>query len=329
MRPKANLMKKPESNVLPVSIDSYEEYEILKVKIEIFENAAKQIIRRHELPFGSTLTIFSEGTNIVFAHGDHSVIKIFPPFHYDQYKAELLVLEHINKKLSVMTPKVEYYGDVSGWPYIVMTKIQGTLLEELWDKMEFSNKIIIIRELGSLIHEAHSLPTHGLEEIDCHWPSFIDRQINSCMHKHQLDMPEPLLAQIPIYLESINELLININKPVFLTGEYTPMNILVSQIAGVWHIAGLIDFGDAMLGLPEYDLLGPGVFLIQGNKQLLIEFLAAYGYSQDRMTPTLSHQLTALTLLHKYSNLNIQIRIKDWKSRIHSLEDLQKLVWGL
>lgn len=107
------------------------------------------------------------------------------------------------------------------------------------------------------------------------------------------------------------------------------MNILVIQTEGVWHIAGLIDFGDSMLGLPEYDLLGPGVFLIQGNKYLLKEFLISYGYSDDKMTPALSHQLTALCLLHKYSNFNVQIRIKDWRSKVHNLEDLEKLIWGL
>ena len=315
------------TNTLP-SIGSFEEYEKLKVKIEIFENAAKEIIHRHQLPIGLSLKIFSEGTNIVFDYGDQKVIKIFPPFHYDQFKAEVLVLQHIQGKLSVETPAVEHYGDISGWPYIVMSKIPGTLLEELWDEIEFSNKMIIIRELGSLIHEAHSLPTYGLEEIDSHWPQFIKKQINSCQEKHQLDLPKPLLEEIPTYLESINKLLVQINKPVILTGEYTPMNFLVNQVDGVWHIAGLIDFGDAMLGLPEYDLLGPGVFLIQGDKHLLREFLTSYGYSQDMMTPLLSHQLTALMLLHKYSNLNVQIRIKDWKSKINNLNDLEKLVWG-
>lgn len=82
-----------------------------------------------------------------------------------------------------------------------------------------------------------------------------------------------------------------------------------------------------MLGLPEYDLLGPGVFLIQGDKQLLKTFLMAYGYSS--MTETLSYQLTALLLLHKNSNLNIQIRVQDWKSKVSTLKDLQNLIWGL
>jgi len=127
---------------------------------------------------------------------------------------------------------------------------------------------------------------------------------------------------------SIKEALPKIKQPVILTGEYTPMNFLVKQVDGVWHISGLIDFGDAMLGLPEYDLLGPGAFLIQGDKQLLREFLTSYGYLPNEMTEMLSHQLMALMLLHQYSNLNIQVRIPNWKEKVASLKDLENLVWG-
>jgi hygromycin-B 7''-O-kinase len=47
-----------------------------------------------------------------------------------------------------------------------MSQLEGTILEGLWDKLDHSNKIFIICELGSLIHEVHSLPTEGLEAID-------------------------------------------------------------------------------------------------------------------------------------------------------------------
>jgi len=106
------------------------------------------------------------------------------------------------------------------------------------------------------------------------------------------------------------------------------MNFLVKQVSGIWHVSGLIDFGDAMLGLPEYDLLGPGTFLIQGDKILLKEFLISYGYSQEKLTVTLSNQLTVLMLLHRYSNLNIQIRIDNWINKVTSIKELENLVCG-
>jgi hygromycin-B 7''-O-kinase len=84
-----------------------------------------------------------------------------------------------------------------------------------------------------------------------------------------------------------------------------------------------------MLGYFQYDLLGPGAFLIQGDKELLKAFLSSYGYLPHQLNAELSHQLTALMLLHKYSNLEVQVRIEGWKSKASSLKELESLVWGI
>ncbi|MDF3054977.1 MAG: hypothetical protein K0Q74_884 [Gammaproteobacteria bacterium] len=316
-----------EKPILPL-IHSFEEYEKFKQQTESLEDAAKKIIYRHQLP-DLPLALFSEGTNVVFAYGKNQVIKIFPPFHQNQYQSERLVLQQVQNKLPVKTPTLQYHGELSGWPYIVTSQLQGTLLETLWEGMSHANKATILSELGTLIKEVHALPIDGLEAIDSHWEQFIEKQIAHCVKQHQSNqLPEELLQQIPDFLDSAKAILPKINRPVILTGEYTPMNLLVKQLDGTWHIDGLIDFGDAMLGLPEYDLLGPGAFLIQGDKALLKNFLIAYGYTREKLTKNLSRQLTTLMLLHQYSNLNIQVRIAGWEKKVKTIEDLENLVWG-
>ncbi|CDZ76133.1 Phosphotransferase enzyme family protein [Legionella massiliensis] len=308
------------------TIQTFEGYEKLKQHIE--NDLARVIIHKHQLPEAS-LALFSDGTNIVFSYGE-KVIKIFPPVHQDQFESERLVLKSLEGKLSIKTPTLEHEGEIFGWPYLIISKLEGTNLETLWETMPYSNKVVILRELGALIREVHALPTEGLETIDCSWPRFLEKQIANCVEQHRSKgLPTALLQQLPTYLNSGKEILPEFKKAVILTGEYTPMNFLVINVDAVWHINGLIDFGDAMLGLPQYDLLGPGAFLIQGDKQLLREFLAAYGYLPHELTDKLSHQLTTLMLLHRYSNLNIQVRIPDWQERVQSLKDLERLVWGL
>lgn len=314
------------NTILPL-VKSYEEYEQLSNKKEIFEPAAREIVDYHHLSNGPL--ILFDGTNVVFGVGETSVIKIFLPIHQDHFANETLVMKHLHNKLSVSTPNILYQGIISGWPYIIMNRLEGTILEGLWEKLDHNNKISIIRELGSLIREVHSLPTNGLESMDCHWQQFITKQISHCVEQHRItNLPDILLKQIPKYLDSTADLLPKIKQPVILTGEYTPMNFLVKQTSNVWHINGLIDFGDSMLGLPEYDLLGPGVFLIQGDKKLLREFLISYGYTSGELVTTLSKQLTLLMLLHRYSNLNVQIRINNWQDKVQNLNDLENLVWG-
>jgi hygromycin-B 7''-O-kinase len=316
-----------QNSTLLTSITTFEEFERLKSITEIFESLAQEILLRHQLPQNS-LTLFSEGTNILFAYGESKVIKIFPPFHLDQYTSDSLVLKHLQDKLSVKTPTIEHEGEIEGWPYIIMTKLEGTLLETLWEGMGHTNKLIIIRQLGTLIKQVHTLPTNGLEAIDCHWEQFIDQQIAQVFEHHKSkDLPQSLLQQLPSYIEPVKESLKQIKSPVLLTGEYTPMNFLVKQVGRIWNIDGLLDFGDAMLGLPEYDLLGPIAFLVQGDKLLLEAFLTSYGYSPEMLTQNLSHKLTALVLLHKHSNLNVQVRIPDWKKKAHNIKDLERLLW--
>ena len=74
--------------------------------------------------------------------------------------------------------------------------------------------------------------------------NFVSYTTFDCSSHQETGLPDILLQQIPKYLDSIKDLLPVIKKPVILTGEYTPMNFLVKQEAEVWHIHGLIDFGD-------------------------------------------------------------------------------------
>jgi hygromycin-B 7''-O-kinase len=204
------------------TIHTFEDYEKLKASIE--EELARAIIQKHQLSPAS-LTLFSDGTNIVFAYGDNKVIKIFPPFHQSQFESERLVLKHLDGNLSIKTPTLEHEGEIFSWPYLIISKLEGTNLETLWETMPYNNKVVILRELGALIQEVHALPTDGLEAIDCHWSQFLEKQIANCVEQHQTKgLPEALLQQIPAYLDSIKEALPKIKKPVILTGEYTPMN---------------------------------------------------------------------------------------------------------
>ncbi|MBA4118404.1 MAG: phosphotransferase [Candidatus Puniceispirillum sp.] len=309
-------------------LGTFEDYEIFIQDMAPLEAAAHALIKRHALP-DAPLTRFEEGTNVVFALGDTLVIKIFPPFHRDQYAREEAVLHSLLGKLPISTPEILHEGGISGWPYIIMTQLEGTLLETLWDTLSPRNKESLLAELGLLIQQVHTLPTQSLEAIDSHWDRFMQHQIARCVAHHRAhNLPEGLVAQIPAFLEEARPMLFKEHKPVILTGEYTPMNLLVKEMDGVWHLHGLIDFGDAMLGSPAYDLLGPAAFLIQGERALMRTFLTSYGYRDGALKHDLSQYFTALMLLHQYSNLNIQVRIDGWQKRVKTLHDLAELVWG-
>ena len=105
------------------TIHTFEDYEKLKQLIE--KDLARAIIHKHQLS-EAELTLFSDGTNIVFSYGEDKVIKIFPPFHQSQFESERLVLKHLDGHLSIKTPTLEHEGEIFGWPYIIISKLEGT-----------------------------------------------------------------------------------------------------------------------------------------------------------------------------------------------------------
>ena len=307
-------------------IDDYDQMR-RNIDVALFSDAAREIVDLHSLP-QETLQLFPDGSNVIFAHGKNQVIKLFPHLLMDQYESERLVLKHLDAKLTISTPKLLHEGEIDGWPYLVMSRIEGITLETIWNTLDPPQKLRLIREIGQLIKQVHSLPTEGLQAIDFHWPQFLENQYLHCLKRHQKNgLKETLLKQLPDYLRTSPPIPRDAFKPVLLTGEYTPFNLLVRPEDDHWTLCGMIDFGDCMLGLPEYDLLGPGAFLIEGNAGLLREFLLSYGYQENDLTPKLGRKLTLLMLLHRFSNLKNQLRIPNWENRVKSFEDLEELVW--
>jgi hygromycin-B 7''-O-kinase len=90
-----------------------------------------------------------------------------------------------------------------------------------------------------------------------------------------------------------------------------------------------IDFGDSMIGLPEYDLLGPSVFLGNGDLDLIHALFHGYGYSDTNKIDFLQRKLLLLQILHRYSDFRSQLRIRAWEDRVRNFQELAELIWPL
>lgn len=275
------------------------------------------------------LTPFSEGSNIVFASGTDRVIKVFPRFLEFQYEAEKAALHLVQGRVPVSTPKLLYAGHHEGWPYLVMSRVEGASLSNEWLKSSKEQKCSILYELGVLVSAHHKI---AIEETfpGPTWTNFIAAQISNCVATHsRLKLPAHLLDEIPDYLEkNMPGVPIHLDCPVLLTGEYTPGNVLTKWTSNSLRISSLIDYGDTMIGFHEYDFLGPCTFLAAGDRDLLTSFFSGYGYKQDEIGGDLASRLMTLLLLHRYSNLDVQISIPGWR-KVKSLSELKALIWPL
>jgi hygromycin-B 7''-O-kinase len=108
---------------------------------------------------------------------------------------------------------------------------------------------------------------------------------------------------------------------VLLHTEVMREHLLVERRGGAWHLSGLLDFEDALLGAPGYELAAVGIFLAAAEPGLLRSFLEAYGADIDDELPL---RIMAYALLHRYSNLRWYLERLPVPDRAGDLEALAR-----
>ncbi len=310
------------------------DYEAVRPHADVWPLAMRIICQRHKLPT-ERLERFGDGTDpafgssIIFAVGERHVIKLYPPYERRLFEADLTVAEHVYGKLSITTPEIYAHGVLDGWLYLVMSRLQGVYLVDIWNTLEHANQLQIVTELAEVVAHLHTLPTNGLPLLDANWPEFVTSRVNGCVQHHQeQEVPEHWLQQIPDYLAHAMPLYPPNFIPAIVSGDIHDYHLLVKQEHGKWRLCGLFDFDDALIGFHEYDIASAGLFMMAGRPALLRAFLLKYGYADAAVNEQLSHRLLAYTLLHRYRPFN-WVREAFAKRPCSTLEELGQVIYAL
>lgn len=236
---------------------------------------------------------------------DRLILKIFPPFLRGQFESERISLAQLRGLLGVPIPEIVLEGERDQWPYLVITRLSGMLGTQAWPGLPEDQKERVLAQIGETIAQVQRVPVGDLARIEPGWSQFIVQQIAGCRARHQrLGLPSKFLDGLDSRLRDA-ELLIALDGPhVILTGEYIPENFLLSCDDGDWRLSGLIDFGDVMTGMAEYDLLGPSAFMTAGMPGRVRSLFGGFGYSSAQCDFTLKRRLMALMLLHALAILS-------------------------
>ena len=300
---------RPRSEPLLPPVTDKTRYKAMQPKAELWPLVMRVICQRHQLPT-ERLVRFGDGadptfgSNIVFAVDAHHVIKLFPPYERRSFEADLTVAEYVHRKLSIATPQVYACGELDGWPYLVMSRLQGVSLAAIWKTLEETSRGHLVAELAEVLAHLHGLPTHDLPLLEANWPAWIATRVNGCVQRHrEQGIPERWLQQLPEYLASAAPFYPPQFTPAIVSGDIHGYHLLVKQEHGRWELCGLFDFDDASIGFHEYDLASAALFLMSGCPALLRLFLLTYGYAESDLNESMSHRLMAYTLLHRYRPL--------------------------
>ncbi|MDA9507683.1 phosphotransferase [Bradyrhizobium sp. CCBAU 11386] len=306
---------------------SLDAYRALRADRSRWLPIALDIARSHGLDVGSP-QVFVTGTNLVVGLGAHLILKIFPPLLRAQFISERGSLAQLAGRLQVPIPEIVAEGARDGWPYLVITRLAGTLGSEVWPSLAEDQKQRLLRRIGETIASVQRAPLGPLAAIEPRWDEFMRRQMQVCRARHRR------LGLAPKFLEGLDDLLRDAARlipmdapPVILTGEYIPENFLLACDDGQWSLAGLFDFGDVRAGWRDYDLLGPSAFMAAGRPGRVRSLLEGFGYAKPDYA--LKRRLMALMLLHHASDLNSHICIEGWQDKAKDLVELQDLIWAI
>lgn len=286
---------------------------------------ALDIARGHGLDI-SAQHVFSTGTNLVVGLGEKLILKIFPPMLREQFVSERGSLTQLAGQLDLPIPEIVAEGTRDGWPYLIITRLSGTLGSEVWPQLPEAQKERLLRQIGETIAAVQRAPLGPLAGIEPRWDEFMRRQIQGCRARHiRLGLAPKFLAGLDDLLRDAEELIPMDAPPVILIGEYIPENFLLAYHDDQWSLKGLFDFGDVLAGWRDYDLLGPSAFMAAGRPGRVKSLLEGFGYSKPDFA--LKRRLMALMLLHRASDLNSHICIEAWQEQADDLVGLQELIW--
>jgi len=262
-----------------------------------------------------------EGTVLVASVGAQQILKLYPPFLHDHWAFERGLLQRLQGRLTVPTPELQASGEQQGWAWTLMSRLPGQPLSQRWAQLDEARRCGLLRQIGALAAQVHALPVGEQAALAPRWADFIARQRAGCLaRQRRTGLPEHLLAEVEDFIAGP----LLQGPDVLLTGEYTPMNLLVDE-AGE-RLTGMFDFGDGLIGPAAYDWGGPLCFLAAGQAERVAAFFAGYGQPFDATAR--EHQLRLL-LLHRYSHLPLQLAsCPDWAGA-RSFSELAQRIWPL
>lgn len=270
---------------------------------EVWRAALRTIAERHGLETAQ-LRRAATGSHVV-ALTDAAVVKLFAPWWPDDFTAERRMLEHVDGRLPILTPRIFAAGELEGWPYLVFTRLPGSDLGPLWRTLAPTEQQRLLGQLGELaaaLHELPLLPVDG--DPVAMWAEFVALRRQRLSEKHSADgLPPAWVADIERTVASLPPLECGMDQLACLHTDLHPGNLLARSVGDRLELSGMYDFGDAMIGAREHELIAPAAFMAAAVPGGLRALLSGYGYADPERDHGLVMRLTGHLLLQRYCAL--------------------------
>lgn len=250
----------------------------------IFPNAKISLIKRMNRGIMNYVCFIK-----ITSPNKHLILKISNlPEKYGIEK-ERYIIKILSKKGNVPVPKIIGYDfSCKSFPfkYLVLNKIEGELLEDIWGKLPHKEKEDIAFECGRTLALIHKIRFKSFGEIigfnkftkydnyhDYFYNYFppLEKEIES---RKLLDPAD--LFKISSWLKSHKVLFTKRKQIVLCHNDFFFWHIFVKRINFKWRVIGVIDFGFAEKSFPESDFVKPDRWIFSHGENIRSLFIEGY-----------------------------------------------------
>ena len=244
-------------------------------------------------------------TNAVFILDRRVVIKIYNPF-WAEYGFERALMELLAREGGVPVPAIRAAGvlrDRRDWSYLAIEFGTGCPLDELRPRLRPDQVLLeVAGQTGRLLRRLHAVDPEPLAAIDKgeRWDALVVRRRHAVVPE-MIDRGLIVPAVAPALEELMDEALAASRTAprVVVHGDLNAEHLLLEQRNGRWTISALLDFGDARIGVPDYEWMPLWLGLCNRDAGMMRAILDAYGPSLPA-APRLGRGIAAWTLLHDF-----------------------------
>lgn len=319
----------------PPALDTPDQYRQRFTDVAYWTPYVRAICQRHHLSPDAPIRTGLPGTFPVFIVAERWVVKFFGLLFDGQ------TAYHMEKEAATLAatvpelPVPPVLGDGAllpdgGWPYLIFPFVPGVSVGAVMAELPWSEKLALATQMGRWLRQLHSVSLTGAVHLRPSWSAyaaFLARQRETVVARLAAwgSLPPHLLAQVPDYLLPLADLVDYGCLPAFLHADMTADHVLGSLQGGSWQTRALIDFGDALVGDPAYELIPLHLDLFQQDRRLLRAYLDAYGLDAAAQQ-ALPRRAMSLALLHSF-NVLVDCFTADELAAINTLTELAQRLW--
>lgn len=200
--------------------------------------------------------------NALYRLDGQQILKVYgPPLDW-RFHTERAVLQILAEHLTIPAPRIVADGERSGeLPYLVMTAVPGVEMEEAWTHMTRAEQLAIARRIGAIMAAVHRLPQDNLAMVERQSGA---RNQHIIKRKEARRSAELIEATETLSVQQRDDLLLFLHEeaPEHLSGpsaithfDLSHHHVYLWQETETWQVTGIIDWADAVLGPPEWDIV--------------------------------------------------------------------------